>query len=372
MAEIKLALLGIGGFGANYLHAMENPRRSEVRLVGAVDPFVKECALCPVYDTLEALFEKHQPDVVAIATPIHFHVEQAVAAFEQGCHVVLEKPIAATMEGANAILNARDKAGKKLSVGFQMCYDPAMQAMKKDVDAGLFGRPVKLRAIVLWPRDNTYYKRGSGWAGKRFDKQGRPIFDSLLSNATAHYLMNMLYITGAPVSKVTCETFKANPIETFDTAVLKAESTTGADLFIAVSHTVNRDEQQNPMFEYTFEKAVLRFGGKGITGTSLTAYFNDGQVKDYGPVLQKAMENLWNMIDAIREDAPIACPGEVALWQVDALEKMRAVQPEATSIPENWIRETDGLRYVPGLAKEMFSCFTDRKLPRFDFGKSHL
>lgn len=366
MAEIKLALLGVGGFAANYLHAMEKPRREGVRLVGAVDPFVKACALCPVYASTQALYSAHQPDVVIVATPIQFHVEQAVEAFEHGCHVVMEKPIAATLEGANAILRARDKAGKKLSIGFQLCFDPAIRALKEDADAGRFGAPISLRAMVLWPRDQTYYQRGCGWAGKKFDAQGRPIYDSVLSNATAHYLMNMLHMVGAPVSAVQCATYRANPIETFDTAVLKATCGAGAELFIAVSHAVDRKEEQHPLFEYAYEGAILRFGSVGARGVGLTAQFTDGRVAQYGDVGLGYMENLWNMIDAIREGVPIGCPGETARLHVEALEKMRAVQPDATPFPEGFIAQTDGLRWVPGLAQALFACYEQKALPRWD------
>lgn len=368
MREIKVALFGIGGFAENYVHALEKPKRPGVRLVGAVDPFVKSCALCPVYATAEALYAAQQPDVAVIGTPIQFHAEQAADAFAHGCHVVVEKPIAADLAGAKAMLRARDKAGKHLSVGFQLCYDPAMLALKRDVDAGVYGAPVSLRAMVLWPRDHAYYHRGCGWAGKKRDAQGRPIFDSVLSNATAHYLMNMLFLTGAPASSVSCATYRANPIETYDTAVMKAASQTGAELFIAVSHAAGRAHAQDPMFEYAFERGVVRFGGRDVKGEHLTGQLADGQVRDYGVIGTGYMENLWNMVDAIRGGTPVGCPGEAALWHVAVLEEMRRLQPDAEPLPEAWIRQEDGMRWVPGLAEALWRCYDARTLPQWDMG----
>lgn len=372
MSEIKIALFGIGGFATNYVHAMTKPFREGVRLVGAVDPFVKECPLCPVYATSQELYQAQQPDLVVIATPIHLHVEQAVEAFRHGCHVVMEKPIAATVDGVRQILAARDQAGKVLSIGFQHCYDKAMRALKADVDAGVFGAPVALKAMVLWPRDHTYYHRGSGWAGKRLDAQGRPIFDNVLSNATAHYLMNMLFMTDGPIHDIRCATYRANPIETFDTAVLKARAANGAEVFIAVSHAAGRDHVQNPMFEYAYEQAVVRFGGPGDEEKRIVAAFADGRVKDYGRVGSETMDNLWNTIDAIREGTPIGCTGEMALWHVDALEQMRLLQPEATPFPASWVREDDGLIWVPGLAEALCQCFAERSLPCWDLTQERL
>lgn len=363
MKEIKVALFGIGGFAANYIHALANPHRPGVHLVGAVDPFVRECALCPVYASAEELYAAQRPDLVIIGTPIQFHAAQAIAAFQHGCHVVVEKPLSADLASAQAMLQARDAAGKQLSVGFQLCYDPAMQALKRDVEVGVYGQPVSLRAIVLWPRNLAYYRRGSGWAGKKYDAAGNAVFDSVLSNATAHYLMNMLFVTGAPAALTDCVTYRANAIETYDTAVVKAVSKTGAELFIAVSHVAGEAHVQDPLLEYRFERGTIRFGAPGCRGERLTGVLANGQTRDYGVVGMGNMENVWNMVDVLREGAPVGCPGEVALWHVDVLEQMRCFQPEAIEIPAAYVREENEMRWVPGLAEELWRCYDKCALP---------
>ena len=78
MNEIRFALFGIGGFAANYLEAFKNPKRENVRLAAAVDPYAEDCALCPLYKDAETMYTEQKPDAVIIATPIHFHREQAV------------------------------------------------------------------------------------------------------------------------------------------------------------------------------------------------------------------------------------------------------------------------------------------------------
>lgn len=372
MDEIKVVLFGVGGYAANYIHTIKNPIRPGVRLVGAVDPYIGECELCPVYASSDELFAHHQADLAVVSTPIHFHPEHAVTAFEHGCHVLMEKPIASTMEGVGEILKARDKAGKKLGIGFQLCADKVVRAVKADVDAGLYGAPVSLKAIVLWPRDHAYYHRSCGWAGKRYDAQGRPIFDNVLSNATAHYLMNMLYMTGKPLTSLHCATFRANAIETFDTAVMKGLSETGAGVFIAVSHAADPARKQAPVLEYTYEKGIIRMNRAGADDEHITAELPDGSVRNYGLAAQGYMECFWNMIDAIRDEAPIACPGETAALHVDTLQKMRAIEPEATPFPAAWLRETDGFTWVPGLAEKLYQCFDTARLPEWDLNAGHL
>ena len=372
MEEIRVALFGVGGYAANYLYAIRHPERPGVRLVGAVDPFVKTCDACPVYPTADELFAHCRPDLTVVATPIHFHPEQAVTVFEHGSHVLLEKPMAATMEGAGDILRARDRAGRMLGVGFQLCADKAVRALKRDVDAGLYGAPVSLKVIVLWPRDYAYYHRSCGWAGKRHDAEGRPIFDNVLSNATAHYLMNMLFLTGKPLKSLACATYRANLIETFDTAVLRGVSETGAKIYIAASHATDPAHKQQPVFEYEYEKGAIRMGCLGGDDERLTARLKDGSVKDYGPTGQAYMPCLWNMVDAIRGEAEIACPGETAALHVDTLQKMRALQPEATPFPAAWVRERDGYTWVPGLAESLIDCFRAGDIPRWDLTSDRL
>ena len=373
MNEIKVALFGVGGYGAKYPYTIAHPRREGVRLVGAVDPYCKNCDLCPVYDTAEELFANHQPDLVAICTPIHLHVEQAVTAFEHGCHVALEKPVAADMAGVKKILEARDKAGKLLSIGFHLCADEGILEVKKDIEAGLFGRPKMLKSIVLWPRGHAYYNRGIGWAGKKYAKNGEPIFDSVLSNATAHYLMNNLFVLDEELQDIECRTFRANPIETFDTAVVKGKTPSGAGVFVAVTHAGDPDLTQDPMFRYEFENATLCFNeaGRGH-GVRFVARFNDGTVKEYGEVGRGHLDNFWNLIDAIRDGAPIHCTGEIAARHVAAMEKMRALQPDAVAFPTHWLREKNEYIYVPGLVKAMYECFDECRLPDWDLSAEQL
>ncbi|MGN1020386.1 MAG: Gfo/Idh/MocA family protein [Aristaeellaceae bacterium] len=372
MDAIRVALFGVGGYAANYPIALARPSREGVRLVGAVDPYSKACDLCPVYDTAEELFSRCQPDLAVIATPIHCHAAQAEAAFRHGCHVLLEKPMAPDMDGARRILEARDRAGKMLGVGFNLCASSTVRAVRADAKAGVFGRPLRLKILVLWPRDHTYYHRGSGWAGKRYAPDGAPIFDSVLSNATAHYLMNMLYLLDEPLTHLDCATFRANAIETYDTAFLKGFTASGAEVYAAVSHAVDPDCVQNPIFHYEYEKATLTFGGRGITGSSLVARFADGTEKDYGVVDLRGQQPLWNMIDAIRGQAEIACPGETAMLHVDAIGKMRLHQPDAADFPEGWKAEKRGFTCVPGLAEAMYRCYDEWTLPRWDLAAERL
>ncbi|MGN0779259.1 MAG: Gfo/Idh/MocA family protein [Aristaeellaceae bacterium] len=372
MEPIRIALWGVGGYAANYLRAMAQPEREGVQLVGAVDPFCKACALCPVYDSAEELFAHCQPELAVIATPIHCHAGQAVTAFQHGCHVMLEKPIAPDLASVRRILDARDQAGRLLNIGFNLCANPVVRAVRADAQAGVFGKPLRLKTIVLWPRDHAYYHRGSGWAGKKHTCSGEPIYDSVLSNATAHYLMNILYMLGEPLVQLACQTYRANSIETYDTALLRGYTASGAEVFAAVSHAVAPDKVQNPIFHYEYENATLTFGGIGLRGDHFHAHCKDGTVKDYGSVGENHLEPFWNMMDVLRGQDELACPGETAMLHVDTIEKMRMLQPEATPFPDSWKTQRDGYTFVPGLAEELFRCYEQHELPRWNMAAERL
>lgn len=374
MNEIGIVLVGIGGYGNTYVNALLNEkRRAGYRIAGAVDPYAErapgygalKAAGVPFFETLDDFYRADRAELAVISTPIALHEEQAIYAIEHASHVLLEKPMAGTLAAARRIDQAAKKAGAKLAVGFQWCYDPAMLALKRDADAGAFGAPKRLRALVIWPRDKAYYARGTGWAGKMFDARGRAIFDSVASNATAHYIENMLWIagpgfSGASVIAMEAETWRAYPIETFDTVTMRARLENGAEMLFVASHATRPGTEQEPMFEYEFEKAAARFGGFGEKGGPLTATFADGTVKNYGESARQSDDKIWTMLDAIRENAAIPCPAEAALKHAEAMELLWVVCPEAREF-ENAV-ETDERVYVPELERKLAACYENRAL----------
>ncbi len=108
-------------------------------------------------------------DIVSICTPPGERLEPALQAFEAGKHVLIEKPLEATLEGCDAIIEA---AGRRGGAGWRhlpVRFHDSVQVLKKAIDAGHFGRPVLGGACVKWHRSQEYYDRG-GWKSlKRFE-----------------------------------------------------------------------------------------------------------------------------------------------------------------------------------------------------------
>ena len=158
-----------------------------------------------------------------------------------GSHVLCEKPLCVTPDQAREMMRARDAAGRQVSIGYQWSFSPVIQRLKRDILAGVLGEPRRLSTMVLWPRDETYYRRNR-WAGRLYTGQGHPVFDSPVNNACAHYLHNMLYVLGdrvdasAAPARVTAELYRANGIETYDTAALRCWTSGGVEIVFVVSH----------------------------------------------------------------------------------------------------------------------------------------
>ena len=376
MKSIRVLLVGIGGYAAGYVREMkENGIGNGLILAGVVDPYADKSpryeearSMTDVFcDTVEEFYAQHEADLAVVATPIPLHAPQSIYCMEHGSDVLLEKPIAGTPEDAQRIIEARIRTGRRLAIGFQWCNDPAMYAFRKDVRAGLFGKILSMRALVLWPRDIAYYHRGSGWAGKKYDKDGHPIFDSVASNATAHYLFNMLWVSGQELTDVQAVTARANPIETYDTIVLKGKLGS-ADLTYAATHAGGKEVVQNPMFEYVFEKGSITFGGYGKTGSELTFRFADGSVKEYGVSRTDTgagrMHKLWDLANLTAgESGIIVCTAEEALLHTKAMAAVRSACPEAYDFPAEKIRLDDGMYWVPGLTDTLIGCYERRALP---------
>ncbi len=102
-------------------------------------------------------------DIVNICSPSGLHLEHGRAAAEAGKHVLVEKPIEITLERADALIGACDKAGVKLGVIFQSRFLPLVQQMQAAIAAGKLGRLILGDAYVKWYRAPEYY--ADSWHG---------------------------------------------------------------------------------------------------------------------------------------------------------------------------------------------------------------
>jgi predicted dehydrogenase len=92
-----------------------------------------------LFNHYKAALRETKPDVVSVCIPTAFHAEVGIAAIEQGAHVLIEKPLALTLDQAEAVIAAAEKTGVLLAVGFMLRYSPAVLEVKNWIEQGNFG-----------------------------------------------------------------------------------------------------------------------------------------------------------------------------------------------------------------------------------------
>ncbi len=133
---LRVGVVGVGVMGSN--HARVFADMPGVKLVGVVDPdrkqrdFVSGALGCPAYPEVSGLLEGGV-DALTIAAPTHLHRDLAMASIEQGVHVMVEKPIASSVEEGNAIIAAARRADVTLMVGHVERFNPAVEAIKEAI-----------------------------------------------------------------------------------------------------------------------------------------------------------------------------------------------------------------------------------------------
>ena len=131
---LRVGVVGAGVMGSN--HARVLAGLPGISLAGVVDPLeahrnrVTDFANCPTFDTLERLLAEGV-DAVTIAAPTHLHHEIALACIARKIHVMVEKPIASSVEEGRAIVDAAQRAGVTLMVGHVERFNPAVAAIKQ-------------------------------------------------------------------------------------------------------------------------------------------------------------------------------------------------------------------------------------------------
>lgn len=192
--NIRVLVVGCGNMGAS--HAMAYHMLPGFEICGLVSTGNSKVVLNEKLGGGYALFSDYyeamvatSPDAVCISTYPDTHEEFAIKAFENGCHVFIEKPLADTVEGAQRVADAAEKARKKLLVGYILRYHPSWE---KFIDLSQeMGKPLVMRMNL------NQQSQGAKWTVHRnLMKSLSPIVD-----CAVHYI------------DVMCQMTKSKPIQ---------------------------------------------------------------------------------------------------------------------------------------------------------------
>lgn len=367
LKKVKILCVGIGGYANVYLESLLKSNRLDFQIVGLVDismeycKFKEELKNIPFYNTMEDFYKEHTADLCLITTPIHLHTRQILCALQNGSNVMCEKPLSSDSKDVEIIENAAKSANKFVIIGYQWSYSKAINDLKEDISAGVYGKPVFLKTIVLWPRDKAYFTRGSGWAGKLNSADGTPINDSIANNAAAHYLHNMLYVTGgahgksAEVVNVKADLLRTNDIENFDTAVIEFTLDNGAKGLFVASHST--EETLDPRFEYRFTDGLIYYNN---TQQEIFARKNDGTIKNYGNPFKDVNEKIYEAIDACNNESYVPpCGVLAAAAHVRCIEKVQKFK--IFDVNKFMLSQRENRIFIKELGNILFDCYIREK-----------
>lgn len=154
-ASLRAAVIGLGSMGANHARVLGD--LPGVDLVGVADPDPERVSratagrsIAGFADTASLLAATH-PDMVSVVVPTGLHESVALQVIGAGANLLVEKPIAATLDAARRIATAAEQRNLVLTVGHIERFNPAIQELKSRLSAGQGGRVIQVRARRVGP-----------------------------------------------------------------------------------------------------------------------------------------------------------------------------------------------------------------------------
>lgn len=218
---VRLAVVGAGVIGRT--HAALAARLPGIRLVGLADPDPAARELAgrlgvPWFAHHRELLEAAMPEGVVIATPTATHPEVGLDCARHGVHLLVEKPLAADLAGGRRLVDGARKQGVRLLVGHHRRFNPAVEAVRRAVAAGVLGRLVAVSVLWTVRKPDAYFD--VPW-------RRRPGAGPVLTNLI-HELDSLRVIAGE-IARVSAETgHAARGGEVEDTAAVVLRFANGA------------------------------------------------------------------------------------------------------------------------------------------------
>lgn len=289
---MNFAIIGCGFIAKKHALAIENIPSANLiavcdRVPEMMEFYIEKYDVKAYVYSAEMLKDK-DIDIVCICTPsgLHAVIAEEVAAAKK--HIVLEKPIAMTMEETDRIINAAKENDVKLTIVHPNRFRTAVQETKKILDQNLLGKISHANCIVNWNRGQEYYDQAP-WRGTKTHDGG------VLMNQAIHNLDLLLWFMGTPTEIFSMDATRLRNIEAEDvsTGVIRFEN--GALVNVQAATTV---------YPKNFEESITIFGEKGtlkIGGTN-ALYFEHLEIRDLRETEIKAI------IDKVEAD-PWGTPG---------------------------------------------------------------
>lgn len=262
---------------------------------------------------------KDKIDVINVLTPSGDHAAHTIALSQYGKHIVVEKPMALTLQDADAMISACDRAGIRLFVVKQNRFNTPVLKMREALEAGRFGKLAMGTVRVRWCRDQAYYDQDP-WRGTWAEDGG------VFSNQAIHHVDLLEWMMGDVETVFAKSATRLVNIEVEDTGVVLLKFTNGA-LGVIEATTAARPKNIEGSVSILGEGGAVEIGGFAVNEMKLWRFVKE-EAGD-SEVLEKFKYNppdvygyghtayLQNVVDSIVH-------GKAAL--VDGLEGRRSLE----------------------------------------------
>ena len=210
----------------------------------------------PYFSSLEDLLNEVPCDVVSVLTESGNHCANTIEAASYGKHVVVEKPMALTLEDADSMIEACDASGVRLFVVKQNRFNVPVMQLRSALESGRFGKLIMGTVRVRWCRPQDYYDQAK-WRGTWAMDGG------VLTNQASHHVDLLEWMLGDVESVVAMSTSALADIEAEDTATALLRFRNGA-LGVIEATTATRPRDLEGSLSILGERGSVEIGGFAV------------------------------------------------------------------------------------------------------------
>lgn len=311
---MKYALIGCGRISTNHIKAALN---NKLQIVGVCDILsekmedilkkheLEKDATIHRFTDYKELIEKEQPDLVSIATESGSHAEIALYCIGLGVNVIIEKPMAMSMEDANKIIELSEKKNVKVSACHQNRFNVAVQELRKALETGRFGKISHGSIHVRWNRNKGYYDQAP-WRGTWIQDGGA------LMNQCIHGIDLLRWMMGNEVEEVYGATRQQfhDYLEAEDVGMAVVKFKNGAIGTIEGTTNVYPKNLEETLYLFG-ENGTVKIGGTSTNNIDVWNFSDETEEDNKNKGLEEVTSNVYgnghtslfaDVIDAIQSD----------------------------------------------------------------------
>jgi predicted dehydrogenase len=259
---LNFALVGCGRIAKRHSELLGLNQIDGARLVSVCDieyskaKVIGERFNVSSYKDFDEMMENENIDVVAVLTPSGLHANHVVSLSKYGKDIMVEKPMALTLDDADAMIEACDRNGCRLFIIKQNRFNVPVVKLRDAHQSGRFGKLVLGTVRVRWARHQSYYDQDT-WRGTWAMDGG------VLTNQASHHVDMLEWIMGDVESVFARATTALVDIEAEDTAAVVLKFKSGA-LGIIEATTATRPKDLEGSISILGEKGNVVIGGFAV------------------------------------------------------------------------------------------------------------